>query len=52
MTKPPKLLRVGVRLVAKDVAEIKKRAALQGLAWQTWFRVMVTKMLKRKEEIG
>ena len=40
------------RLLAKDVVEIKKRAGVQGIPWQTWLRVMVTRMLKRKEEIG
>lgn len=43
---------VTTRLLASDVVEIKKRAAAQGLRWQTYFRVMVSKALQRKEEIA
>lgn len=50
--KTSKLLSVTTRLLASDVAELKTRAAAQGVPWQTYLRIVVTRALKRKEEIG
>ena len=47
----PKLLRISTRLFAKDVAEIKRRAAVAEIPWQIFLRVFVTKALKRNEEV-
>jgi len=51
-TKTSKLVKTTIRLLVKDVAEIRKRAAEQGIPWQTYLRIVVTKALKRREEIG